>query len=37
MPVRAVLRRTSIGVHFGHFDDVFLGALASHVLQMTMI
>jgi hypothetical protein len=37
MTVRVVLRRASIGIHFGHFNNVLLDMLAADVLQMTMI
>ncbi len=37
MTVRAVLRRAPIGIYLGHLNNVFLGALTMHVLQMTMI
>jgi hypothetical protein len=37
MTVRAVLRRALIGIYLGHLNNVLLGALTMHVLQMTMI
>lgn len=37
MSARTVLRRATIGVAVGHFEDVVLGMAILHMLQMTVI
>ena len=37
MTVRTVFRRASIGINFGHFNNVFLDMLAINVVQMSMV